>query len=111
MLYGPLSSLSNTRIDFATSMVSFERVFEVIDLPVEIDERPNAVHLDRVAGDVRFEDVSFSYQPGEQEPGAAAVGLSEVARFGGGGSHNPPPLSQEGGKRVDRSSNGASNGK
>ena len=38
-LYGPLSALTNARVDFATSLVSFERVFEVLDLPVEIGER------------------------------------------------------------------------
>ncbi len=39
-LYGPLSALTNARVEFATSMVSFERVFEVLDLPVEIADRP-----------------------------------------------------------------------
>ena len=98
MLYGPLSSLSNARLDFATSMVSFERVFEVIDLPVEVQERPDALRLTTVQGEVCFDDVCFSYQPGETAPGALAVGLAEVSRFGWGGSREPPPLSQEGGK-------------
>jgi ATP-binding cassette subfamily B protein len=109
MLYGPLSSLTNARIDFATSMVSFERVFEVLDLPVEIEERPNAQHLDHIRGEVRYNDVSFSYQPGENEPGAAAVSLKEVVRFGRGGTP-PPPLSQVGGKRQT-GGNGSRNGK
>ncbi len=60
-LYGPISALVNARVDFATSMVSFERVFEVIDLPVEIDDKPNAKELRNVTGRVRFESVSFSY--------------------------------------------------
>lgn len=60
-LYGPISALVNARVDFATSMVSFERVFEVIDLPVEIADRPGAVRLENVAGRVRFDHVSFSY--------------------------------------------------
>jgi ATP-binding cassette subfamily B protein len=98
MLYGPLSALSNARMDFATSMVSFERVFEVLDLPVEIAERPEAHRLEGAWGHVRFEGVSFSYQPGEDAPGAVAVGLAEVARFGWRGGSNPPPLSQEGGR-------------
>ena len=104
MLYGPLSALTNARVDFATSMVSFERVFEVLDVPVEIAERPDALRLASVQGTVRFEDVSFSYQPGESAPGAAAVGLADVARFGWGGGSALPPLSQEKGSlRVDRS--------
>jgi ATP-binding cassette subfamily B protein len=60
-LYGPISALSNVQVEFATSMVSFERVFEYLDLPVEIQDRPGAVELDAVAGKVRFEAVSFSY--------------------------------------------------
>ncbi len=110
MLYGPISTLTNARIDFATSMVSFERVFEVLDLPVEIEERAGAQHLTHVEGQVRFEDVSFSYQPGENEPGAAAVALKEVVRFGRGGN-TPPPLSQVGGKIQTGAANGNGNGK
>ncbi len=76
-LYGPLSALTNARVEFATSLVSFERVFETLDLPVEIADRPGAVALRDVAGDVRFEHVSFSYQL------AAAAGphLAEVNRW------------------------------
>ncbi len=60
-LYGPISALTNARVEFATSMVSFERVFEVLDLPVEIQDRPGAVSLEDAEGDVRFEEVSFTY--------------------------------------------------
>lgn len=98
MLYGPLAALTNARMDFATSMVSFERVFEVLDLPIEIAERADARWLTEIGGRVQFEAVSFSYQPGESAPGAAAAGLAEVVRFGHGGRSNLPPLSQEGGQ-------------
>ena len=94
MLYGPLSALTNARVDFATSMVSFERVFEALDLPEEIAQPADALRLSSVQGSVRFEGVSFSYQPGENVPGAAA-GLAEVARFGWGRGASLPPLSQE----------------
>ncbi len=60
-LYSPLSTLVNARVDFATSMVSFERVFEMLDLPVEIQDRPGAIDLSDVRGEIRFEEVSFSY--------------------------------------------------
>jgi ATP-binding cassette subfamily B protein len=79
-LYGPLMALTNARVDFATSMVSFERVFEVLDLPVEIAERPAAVPLGRVEGHVRFEHVSFSYLDGDE--GHVPLALEEVPRFG-----------------------------
>lgn len=60
-LYGPLQALTNAPVDFATSMVSFERVFEVLDLPIEIAEKPDATHLSTVRGAIAFEKVSFSY--------------------------------------------------
>ena len=69
-LYGPLTALTNARVEFVTSMVSFERVFEVLDLPVEIGDAPAAVPLDRVRGHIRFEGVSFSYAEAQRIPGA-----------------------------------------
>jgi ATP-binding cassette subfamily B protein len=56
-------------------MVSFERVFEIIDLPFEIQEKPDAVKLENVAGRVTFEHVSFSYTEGG-DGGAGALGLT-----------------------------------
>jgi ATP-binding cassette subfamily B protein len=102
MLYGPLSALTNARMDLATSLVSFERVFEVIDLPLEIEERPDAKTLTTVRGRVSFEKVSFSYAPDDAAEEAAAAGLAEVVRFGGPRSQamTAPPLSQEGGKMT-----------
>lgn len=61
-LYGPVSGLSNLQVEFMTSLVSFERVFEYLDLPIEIDEAPDAVDLADVEGRVVFEDVWFSYR-------------------------------------------------
>lgn len=84
-LYGPLAALTNARVEFATSMVSFERVFEVLDLPVEIADRQGAASLGRVQGHVRFDKVCFSYLgDGDGKDGAAPVGLEEIPRFGRG---------------------------
>ena len=71
-LYGPFSALSNVQVEFATSMVSFERVFEYLDLPVEIQDRPGAIELQNVAGRVEFKDVSFNYLT---ENGAEGLGF------------------------------------
>ena len=78
-LYGPLMALPNAPEEFAQSMVSFERVFEVLDIPVEIDEKPNAKPLPPVAGKIAFEQVAFDYTvvPDERQ-----VGLTEVRRRG-----------------------------
>ena len=70
-LYGPVSSLSNVQVEFATSMVSFERVFEFLDLPIEIQDKPDALELPEVKGSIRFEEVSFSYLTGEELPGVS----------------------------------------
>jgi ATP-binding cassette subfamily B protein len=62
----PIGSLLNVGIDIQTSRALFDRIFEYLDLPVEIVERPEPVELDvaRVRGEVRFEDVSFRYEEG-----------------------------------------------
>ena len=65
-LYGPVSSLSNVQVEFAQSMVSSERVFEYLDLPVEIVDQPDAVVLANVAGRLQFDNVSFTYLTPEQ---------------------------------------------
>ena len=75
-LYGALQGLANAPVEFATSMVSFERVFEVIDLPQDIAEAPNAVALQSISGALEFEDVTFQYDSSEKAL------LSQVRRFG-----------------------------
>ena len=75
-LYGALQSLTNAPVDFATSLVSFERVFEVIDLPAEIDDQPGAAALQQVRGELVFEDVSFKYDVGQKNL------LNQVKRLG-----------------------------
>jgi len=75
-LYGALQGLSNAPVDFATSMVSFERVFEVIDLPDELPEKPDALALQATQGEIVFEDVSFKYETGDENL------LSDVHRYG-----------------------------
>ncbi len=75
-LYGALQSLTNAPVDFSASLVSFERVFEVVDLPVEIEEKHGAVELHSVQGELIFDRVTFTYQD-QQGPL-----LREVERYG-----------------------------
>ena len=65
-LYGPLTALSNVRIDVMTSLVSFERVFEVLDLEPMVKNRENAVDLKAKHPKIEFKDVSFSYPRAEE---------------------------------------------
>ena len=62
-VYQPLTGLTNARVDLMTSMVSFERVFEVLDAPEAITEKPGAFDLIAPRGAVEFEDVTFRYPP------------------------------------------------
>lgn len=60
-LYSALQGLAGAPVEFSTSMVSFERVFEVIDLPQDIVEKENATPLRDVRGELEFDNVSFDY--------------------------------------------------
>ena len=65
-LYGPLTSLTNARVDLMTGLVSFERVFEVLDAPVAIQDSPGAFDLVNPAGRVELSHVSFRYPPASE---------------------------------------------
>ncbi|MBW4438815.1 MAG: ABC transporter ATP-binding protein/permease [Pleurocapsa minor GSE-CHR-MK-17-07R] len=75
-LYGPLEYLINIPVEFSTSMVSFERVFEIIDLPIEIQEKANPLTPAQVSGRLTFEDVTFHYKTSGEGL------LTEVKRYG-----------------------------
>ncbi|MEL6406610.1 MAG: ABC transporter ATP-binding protein [Chloroflexota bacterium] len=65
-LYQPLSALTTAPVDFATSMVSFERVFEIIDLPLDIEEKEDATVLENIDGRIEFDNVTFDYEYDER---------------------------------------------
>jgi ATP-binding cassette subfamily B protein len=65
-LYGPLTALSNVQVDVMTALVSFDRVFEVLDLQPMIDERPDAVVVPRGPATIEFDHVDFSYPTAEE---------------------------------------------
>lgn len=75
-LYSSLSSLTSAPVDFATSIVSFERVFEIIDLKQEISEKVQAIELHNIRGDLEFKEVSFRYEESHE------AYLGDVRRFG-----------------------------
>ncbi|WP_217144179.1 ABC transporter ATP-binding protein [Streptomyces sp. AC627_RSS907] len=60
-LFRPAVSLLSTGVQIQTSLALFQRIFEYLDLPIDITERDEPVHLDHVKGEVRFEDVEFRY--------------------------------------------------
>lgn len=75
-LYGSLQGLAGAPVEFSTSMVSFERVFEVIDLPQDIVEKENAIVLHDVNGELEFDNVTFNYRVDE------SILLKDVKRYG-----------------------------
>ncbi|MEP6599828.1 MAG: ABC transporter ATP-binding protein [Actinomycetota bacterium] len=77
-LYGPLTALSNARVDIMSALVSFDRVFEVLDLPPMIDDAPDAVELPRDARSIEFRDVRFSYPTASE---VSLASLEDVARL------------------------------
>jgi ATP-binding cassette subfamily B protein len=91
-LYGPLTALSNVQVDIMTALVSFERVFEVLDLKPMVQDKPDArrleVHSSGVAGpepriSVEFDDVRFRYPSGDE---VSLASLESLARPAGNGT-------------------------
>ncbi|MGY6499862.1 MAG: ABC transporter ATP-binding protein [Acidimicrobiales bacterium] len=71
-LYGPLTSLTNARVDVMAALVSFERVFEVLDAPNPLEDADDAVALGEVRGAIELDHVTFRY------PAAAEVSLASL---------------------------------
>ncbi len=77
-LLGPLQGLSNVRVDVMTALVSFDRVFEVLDLPSTVQEKPDAVALPPTASRLDFDHVSFTYPRADE---VSLASLEKVARI------------------------------
>lgn len=102
-LYQPLVGLSNIQVELAQSLVSFERVFEYLDVPVEIQDAPNAIHLERVRGAVAFEHVSFSYLAGGEPAGAAGENEAHPIAAGDVLPGGPPVMAARRGNGAEAS--------
>ncbi|MFE1781605.1 ABC transporter ATP-binding protein [Streptomyces sp. NPDC059506] len=90
-LFRPTVSLLSTGVQVQTSLALFQRIFEYLDLPVDIDEPADPVRPERVRGEVRFEDVTFSYDPDAPSPTLDGIDLTvpagtSLAVVGGTGS-------------------------
>ena len=77
--YGPLSALSNAPVEVLTALVSFDRVFEILDVEQPIADAVDAVDLDRVRGEVVFADVTFAYpSPADSSVASLERGFGDV---------------------------------
>ncbi|MFD5128698.1 ABC transporter ATP-binding protein [Streptomyces olindensis] len=79
-LFRPAVSLLSTGVQIQTSLALFQRIFEYLDLPIDITERPDPVRLDRIKGEVRFEHVSFGY---DDQGGPVLDGIDLTVPAGG----------------------------
>jgi ATP-binding cassette subfamily B protein len=80
-LYGPLTQLSNLQLDVVTALVSFERLFEVLDIVPMIEEDPGAVDIPRGAVSIELDWVDFTY-PGAEEVSLASLESVAVLESG-----------------------------
>jgi ATP-binding cassette subfamily B protein len=82
-IYQPLAQLTNSRVDVLTTLISFERVFEVLDFPTAIADAPDAVPLENVRGTVTFDHVWFHH------PDPATVSIPSLEGTVGGEAPEP----------------------
>jgi ATP-binding cassette subfamily B protein len=76
-IYEPLTALSSARVDIMTALVSFDRVFEVLDLRNSLDDKEDAIDLPPSKGAIEFDHVTFRYPSGSEESLASLeIGLS-----------------------------------
>ncbi|MGN9784348.1 ABC transporter ATP-binding protein [Nonomuraea sp. ZG12] len=85
-LYGPLTSLSNVHVDVMTALVSFDRVFEILDLRPMVADKPDARPLPGGPVTIEFDDVRFGYPSAEE---VSLASLESVARAETGGPSQP----------------------
>ncbi|MGR6917222.1 ABC transporter ATP-binding protein [[Actinomadura] parvosata] len=85
-LYGPLTSLSNVHVDVMTALVSFDRVFEILDLKPMVAQKPGAVPVPEGPVTIEFDDVHFRYPAAEE---VSLASLESVARQDSGGPSYP----------------------
>ncbi len=76
-LYGPLTALSNVRVDVMSALVSFERVFEVLDLEPMVKDLPNAIEISSTKPELKFDSVKFAYPNAQQ---ISLASLESVAK-------------------------------
>ncbi|MGW7361011.1 ABC transporter ATP-binding protein [Streptomyces sp. NPDC054802] len=78
-LFRPAVSLLSTGVQMQTSLALFQRIFEYLDLPVDITEPAQPVPLDKIRGEVRFEKVEFAYDPAQERPTLDGIDLTVPA--------------------------------
>jgi ABC-type multidrug transport system fused ATPase/permease subunit len=81
-LFEPIQQLSQLYATYQSGMAALEKIFQLLDERPDLDDRPGAIALGRIAGEVDFDDVSFAYKPRARSRAAAAVGANGAAANG-----------------------------
>jgi ATP-binding cassette subfamily B protein len=79
-LYGPLTALSNINVDVVTALVSFDRVFEILDLKPMITEKTDAIEIPKIPASIEFDHVNFSYPSAKEVSLASLESVATLAR-------------------------------
>jgi ATP-binding cassette subfamily B protein len=89
-LFFPIGQLLNVQVDIQGSLALFDRIFEYLDLPIDIQDVPNPLHLnnDEVRGEITFRDVSFTYK--RDEAINSLIGSDNNGKENGNGKENKP---------------------
>src|SRR5207302_3812502 len=95
-LFFPIGQLLNVQVEIQAALALFDRIFEYLDLPIDIKDAPNAQHLasDKVRGEVTFKDVSFTYKRDEPSVLSGLFG-NESNENGNGKEKEKSPVSPE----------------
>jgi len=95
-LFEPIQQLSQLYATYQSGMAALEKIFQLLDERPDLDDRPGAIELGRIAGEVDFDDVSFAYKPRARSRAAAAVGADGAGANGAGGVGNGARASANG---------------
>ncbi len=97
-LFFPIGQLLNVQVEIQGALALFDRIFEYLDMPIEIKNTPNALHLksDEVLGELTFEDVSFTYKRDETTVISGLIGSDQKGNGKGNGNEkrvvSPQPI-------------------
>ncbi|HEY2536744.1 MAG TPA: ABC transporter ATP-binding protein [Solirubrobacteraceae bacterium] len=83
-LFEPIQQLSQLYTTYQSGMAALEKIFQLLDVTPQLSDRVGATHLERIRGEVRFEDVSFAYNPRKRSRRAAGAGASTADAVGAG---------------------------
>ncbi|HXP28723.1 MAG TPA: ABC transporter ATP-binding protein, partial [Solirubrobacteraceae bacterium] len=79
-LFEPIQQLSQLYATYQSGMAALEKIFQLLDEQPDLSDRPGAIELERIVGEVDFDDVSFAYKPRSRRPASANVATANSAR-------------------------------